>query len=263
MSVPRGVFVFSTFRFIFHALQGRRGGRTSRKADAVTPVKEREAKRIAASSQPDAVQRRSLSFQSNTQRRASLEAARLYKDEHGLNDRHVRVIERVEVTFAPRRTVIREAPVLRSVAHILSDEHQNWLRSYVRKHAVTRDQRLFIPDFIQALQENCNIRLSRKQMTIVLDYMQIGNVRLQPGYYASARQDPWTLKRRALLLPMLHYLYNHSKVMVWVYDQSFAYPSDHNRMGFVDLSVPGSDRVSFLKDGRRGFGGKRLNLSAF
>ncbi len=160
MSVPRGVFVFSTFRFIFHALQGRRGGRTSRKTDAVTPVKEREAKRIAASSQPDAVQRRSLSFQSNTRKRASLEAARLYKEEHGLNDRHVRVVERVEVTFVPRRTVIREAPVLRSVAHILSDEHQNWVRSYVREHAVTRDGRLFIPDFIRALQENCNVELS-------------------------------------------------------------------------------------------------------
>jgi hypothetical protein len=139
----------------------------------------------------------------------------LYKEEHGLNDRHVRVIERVVVAYPPRRTVIREAPVVRSVAHLLSDEHQNWLRKYVRENAVTRDQRLFIPDFIRALQENFNIVLSRQQMTIVLDFMQISYVRLQPGYYASAREDPWTLKRRALLLPMLHYLYHHGKVMVW------------------------------------------------
>lgn len=216
--------------------------------------------RAAVMHTPEAEERRALSYSRNAARREKEEESRLYRLDHQLGDRKkVVVIEKFVHVKRKRKLLMRGNETL-DVDHILDFGLQLWLHDWIKKNANTKDQTLFIKDFIEVLDKEFGKKLSKKEMTQVVHALGFGYCRLKPGYYDAAWSDPWNVYRRSLIVPVLWYIYNHPKIVVWVFDETAMYVNHHHGSGWVDMNEANSARVPYIKVGAKG---QRFNGAAF
>jgi hypothetical protein len=239
--------------------RGKKGGR--RAGPLPGSQQRKRMKQLAERAQdPLVIERRMETRAVNEERRAQLEVARVYKASHGVGSRLREVVAERVVYVRPERKVVREAE-MRSVEHILSENEQAWLRLWVRREAVTKDGSKFTKEIIVAIQAQFGKELSKQVMRGVLYSMGIQWHRLYPGYFRAKAAEEYNVARRALIVPVLHFLQCRKDVIVWNYDQCHAVVNDFVGMGWCDMTDTGSQYKEWVK--KSGETGDWLTISAF
>jgi hypothetical protein len=245
--------------------RGRSGGR--KRSRSLSAVDLREHNRAEAARHPEVILARAQAFSKNSTARAEEQKNREAKEERwghasGLRPPAKLVYVKVEVPVKAQRESVVPRTQVRSVDHLVSDADTEWLRSFVRTKAVTKEKTMFLPDFCTVFLKERTKELSTTQMSAVLHAAGIGYVKLKPGYYDVAWTDEWNLTRQRLVARVLWLLlrWPGDQIVVWNFDESTHHVHDYHNYGWCYLGVSNSDRVPFIRKGAKG---ARLNVSGF
>jgi hypothetical protein len=197
--------------------RGKKGGRRAGPSPS-SETRKRMKVLSELSHAPMVVEQRMQTRAENAERNTELEVARVYKADHGIGSRRQEVHTERLVYVRPERKVVREA-TMTSVDHILNQEEQNWLRSWIRKVAVTKEGSKFTKEIVVAVENQFGKKISKPQLRGVLYFMGIQWHRLFPGYYREKAAEAYNVARRSLIVPVLHFLQSRKGVIVRNYDQ--------------------------------------------
>ena len=217
----------------------------------------------AAAHTPESVSKNVAARQENAFRAAQLEAAGVYKEDHGVGKRAIVETKVVYVYLRPDRK--KPAPAAESLHwdRFLNDAEEQWLRTFVRVQANTKKGSKFLDDFVMSFNSKFNRNLAKTDMSCILRSMGIVFGKLKSDYYFRAFSDPYNVERRNLITPVLYYLLTSSSsglpVVVWSFDESAFYIDDHVSMGWYDTTQPLEERRNSRNPGK----GARFSVSAF
>lgn len=194
---------------------------------------------------------------------AALQRSRDYRADHAVGGR-VRIIYVERVVFVPARlpSLSQTEVSQHAAASTLSAEEQLWLRAVVREHGASKHGTLFLMDFINRFSSHFGRALSEYSMRKAMLGMGLAYVRLRSGYHKSASRNAKNVKRRGLVIPMLHYVHSFGRiVIVWSFDEAAFYVSDFSKFAWVDTTVENHQYAAHIMANDQK--GKRINVSAF
>lgn len=250
--------------------RGRGGGRPpvarvragGRAAEATTPAD--RARRLSADSA--VVVARTRTRLENLRRAKALEAARVYRLAHTVGDRYrPHYVERIVYVQKPRRQSLSQETIHAlgvCADDFMSEAEQGWLRALVRESGATSDGTLFVSDYVSRFADKFGRTLAPETIRKCMLAMGLAYVRLHSSYHKASAQDVKNLKRRQLVVPLLHYLHSYQRrVCVWNFDEASFYVQDFSGHAWVDTSLPDHQfRPYIMANNKKG---KRLTVSAF